>query len=119
MAASTCSSSKSLTASAARALEPVCAELLGVQSLARFEICGDVTGAEFSAKISLAWLSSEEKSSRESADAAVEAALETAGQVGGVRSLSLLENAMRVPKRRDGRCDHLNRKIDISVRERF
>ena len=113
-----------MTTSAARALEPVCAELLGVeapwsQSLARFEICGDVTSAPFSAKISLAWLISEEMSWA-TADAArgfegVEAARETVGQEAGVgtaavetaglvglarlvllRSLSLDENAMRV-----------------------
>ena len=143
------SSSESMTTSAARALEPVCAELLGVeapwsQSLARFEICGDVTSAQFSAKISLAWLISEEMSWA-TADAArgfegVEAARETVGQVEGVgtavletaglawlvllRSLSLDENAMRVAKRRDGRCGQnrlsisLEQEIDISVRER-
>ena len=137
------SSSESMTTSAACAIEPVCPELLEVeapwsQSLARFEICGDVTSAAFSAKISLAWLVSEEMSWA-TADAArgfegVEAARETVGQVEGVgtavletaglawlillRSLSLDENAMRVAKRRDGRCGlisgcrcHLNRKL--------
>jgi hypothetical protein len=108
------SSSVFMTTSAACAIEPVCPELLEVeapwsQSLARFEICGDVTSAAFSAKISLAWLASEDMSR---GFEGVEAVRETVGQVEGVGtavseaaglawlvilcSLSLDENAMRV-----------------------
>jgi hypothetical protein len=119
------SSSESMTASAAWALELVGAVLseLGAtcsQSLVRLD---DLTSELFSAKISLAWLLPGEISWA-TADAArgfegVEAARGTVGQVEGVgaavpetaglawftllRSLSLDENAMRMGKRRDVR----------------